>query len=195
DEGDVRFKELKKSSSKGRELYGKTLGIIGMGRIGRETARIAMGMGMNVLAHDAFIDAVDIEIRLHPDLNLTNPTVTLTSRSLDDVLKNSDFISLHIPGGGGEVIGEREINLMKPGAGLVNCARGGVVDEKALNAALISGHLSFAGLDVFETEPPVYLDILKRDEVSLSPHIGAATVEAQARIGAELADKITEILG
>ncbi len=194
DEGSERFKELKKSSSKGRELFGKTMGIIGLGRIGRETARIAIGLGMNVVAHDSFIDEAEIPLVLHPSLKATGPTIILKSISQDDVLAQSDFISLHVPGGGGTVIGAKEFAQMKNGAVLVNCARGGVVDEKALAAALESEKLSFAALDVFESEPPINKEILKYKNVSLSPHIGASTVEAQARIGEELAQKITAYL-
>jgi len=194
DEGSERFKELKKSSSKGRELFGKTMGIIGLGRIGRETARIAIGMGMNVVAHDSFIDEVEIPLVLHPSLNVKGPTIAIKSVAQSDVLAQSDFISLHVPGGGGTVIGTKEFAQMKDGAVLVNCARGGVVDEKALAAALESKKLSFAALDVFESEPPINKEILQYKNISLSPHIGASTVEAQARIGEELAKKITAYL-
>ena len=187
-----RFKELKKESSKGQELFGKTMGIIGLGRIGRETARIAIGAGMNVVAHDPYLDAetATIALKFHPKLNLGEMPVTIPMLSKEDLLSQSDFVTLHIPGGGEVVIGESEIALMKKGAVLVNCARGGVVDEIAMNKALNSGQLSAVGIDVFETEPPVYMDYFTRNDVSLSPHIGAATSEAQERIGEELAQKI-----
>lgn len=188
--GATNFKELKKSTSNGIELNGKTLGIIGMGRIGRETARMAMGLGMNVIAFDAFIKEAEVELSFHKSLKISNVKVMLRSISKEEVLRNADFISLHIPGGGTTVIGKDELAIMKPGACLINCARGGVVDEVALNEALNTKHLSSAALDVFETEPPVYLDILKHDNISLSPHIGASTVEAQERIGEELASHI-----
>ncbi|MBO6516561.1 MAG: D-2-hydroxyacid dehydrogenase [Bacteroidia bacterium] len=186
-----RFKELKKESSKGQELFGKTLGVIGFGRIGRETARIAIGAGMNVVAHDPYLESADVELKFHPAFNMASVKVPVPMISKEELLAQSDFISLHIPGGGEAVIGEREIGLMKKGAVLVNCARGGVVDEKAMSHALAEGHLSAVGLDVFETEPPVNMDFFTRDDVSLSPHIGAATSEAQERIGEELAQKIT----
>lgn len=187
-----QFKELKKATSKGQELYGKTIGIIGFGRIGRETARIAIGAGMNVVAHDAFIegDSVSVTLNLHPSLNQNNLEVQVPLVSKEALLQQSDFVSLHVPGGGQTVIGESEFAIMKPGSVLINCARGGVVDEKAMVAALESGHLAAAGVDVFEIEPPVYMDFFTRENVSLSPHIGAATTEAQARIGEELAQKI-----
>jgi D-3-phosphoglycerate dehydrogenase / 2-oxoglutarate reductase len=189
-EGGERFKELKKSSSTGRELYGKTLGIIGLGRIGQETARIALGLGMNVVAFDAMLDEAEIKLKFHPALNMNPQSIVIKCQTKEAVLAQSDFVSLHVPGGGKTVIGEKEISQMRDGAVLVNCARGGVIDEHALNSALNSGKLAFAALDVFETEPPVYKEILLHDNISLSPHIGAATVEAQARIGVELAEKI-----
>ena len=102
----------------------------------------------------------------------------------------ADFVSLHVPFTGSALIGEAEIQMMKPGAALVHCARGGVVDESSLKAALVEGRISFAGIDVFEQEPPVYQDILKLDNVSLSPHIGASTQEAQKRVGIEMAERI-----
>lgn len=185
-----RFKELKKESSKGQELFGKTLGVIGFGRIGRETARIAIGAGMNVVAHDPFLESAEVELKFHPEIKMDSVKIPVPVMSKDELLAKSDFVTLHMPGGGKTVIGEHEISMMKKGAVLVNCARGGVVDEKAMNEALNTGHLSAVGLDVFETEPPIYMDFFTRDDVSLSPHIGAATSEAQQRIGEELAQKI-----
>lgn len=189
-EGITEFKSLKKMAGKGFELRGKTIGIIGFGRIGQETARIALGSGMKVLAADAFIPAADIELNLHPDMSAQSITVHIKTTSVEEVLKNSDFITLHVPGQAQAVIGENEFKLMKDGAGLVNAARGGVVDEAALKTAIESGKLAFAALDVFENEPPVDDTMLKLDKLSLSPHIGAATREAQDRVGLELADKI-----
>lgn len=189
-EGNSKFKDLKNDCSKGVELKGKTLGIIGFGRIGQETARMAIGLGMNVIAHDPFAKQADILVSFHPALQASSVKITITTVSKEQVLKESDFISLHVPGGQDYVIGEAELAMMKNKAGLINCARGGVIDEKALNAALLSGKIAFAGLDVFETEPPVYTDILQHNNVSLSPHIGASTQEAQQRIGEELAERI-----
>lgn len=189
-EGVTEFKSLKKMAGKGIELRGKTLGIIGFGRIGQEAARIALGNGMKVLAADAFIPAADIELNLHPDMSSESITVHIKTTSVEEVLKNSDFITIHVPGQEKPVIGENELNIMKAGAGLVNAARGGVVDEKALKNALENGKLAFAALDVFENEPPIDDAILKVEKLSLSPHIGAATQEAQDRVGLELADKI-----
>jgi D-3-phosphoglycerate dehydrogenase len=194
-EGMSKFKELKKMSSKGTELRGKTLGVIGFGRIGQEAARIALGLGMKVIAHDAYMDSAVIKSLLHPDYSNTSPGIRINTVSIEEVLRKSDFITLHVPGQGKAVIGEKELMKMKPGAGLVNCARGGVVDEAALVSALQSGHIAYAGVDVFESEPPVNDAILKEHNTSLTPHIGAATKEAQTRVGDELASQIISILG
>ena len=134
--------------------------------------------------------SVPLSITLHPKFNVANPSVDVEILGKDELLEQSDFISLHIPYTGQTVIGSREFGLMKKGSVLVNCARGRVVDEEAMQSALESGQLGAAGVDVFEVEPPVNMDFFTRDDVSLSPHIGAATSEAQARIGEELAQKI-----
>lgn len=189
------FKALKKAASKGIELKGKTLGIIGIGRIGKETARIAIGAGMNVQAFDPYITKATVFIEFHQALGLNEVEVNIPMVSKEELLKTSDFITLHIPGGGEVVIGEEEIAMMKDGSGLINCARGGVVSELALNNALNSGKIKYAGVDVFESEPPVNTDIFDHENISVTPHIGAATQEAQERIGLELADKIISELG
>lgn len=188
--GVEQFNSLKKTASAGIELKGKTLGLIGFGRIGREAARMAFGLGMHVIAHDPYIREADVEMTFHPEAGLPAFKKTITTISKEDVLRNADFISLHIPGAQGYVIAEAELNMMKPGAGLINCARGGVVCEKDLVEALSNKTIAYAGVDVFEKEPPVYTDILKLNNVSLSPHIGASTAEAQKRIGDEMAEQI-----
>ena len=188
-EGESSFKDLKKSYAKGKELAGKTLGIIGFGRIGQEVAKRAIGLGMNVVAHDKFVDSVNIDLNF---FNGQTINFEITPTSLEEVLKKSDFITLHIPKIGDKaVIGAEEIGMMKDGAGIVNAARGGVIDEDALMFALEKGKLDYAGLDVFENEPTPSIHLLMQANVSLTPHIGAATLEAQDRIGTELADKIT----
>lgn len=189
-EGDSRFNELKKSYAKGLELRGKTLGIVGMGRIGQEVAKIALGCGMEVIAHDKFIDTVSLDFRLY---NGQSINVKIDSIPFEELLKRSDFISLHVPAQKEAVIGEAEMKLMKPGAGIINAARGGVIDEVALLKALDSGQLGFAGLDTFEEEPTPALQVLMHPKISLTPHIGAATLEAQDRIGTELAAQIISI--
>lgn len=188
-DGDSSFKDLKRSYAKGKELAGKTLGIIGFGRIGQEVAKRAIGLGMNVVAHDKFIDSVNIDLNF---FNGQKMNFEIIPTSLEKVLKKSDFITLHVPKIDDKaVIGAEEIGMMKDGAGIVNAARGGVIDEDALMFALEKGKLDYAGLDVFENEPTPSIHLLMQANVSLTPHIGAATLEAQDRIGTELADKIT----
>tara|TARA_A200000113_G_C8830359_1_gene343522 strand:- start:64 stop:1032 length:969 start_codon:yes stop_codon:yes gene_type:complete len=190
-EGDSNFKKLKKNYSKGTELKGKTLGIIGFGRIGQETAKIALGIGMNVKYYDKFIDSVSIELDF-----IQNQKVSfdLNSSDLDDVLNNSDFISLHVPAQKDYVIGKNEFEKMKSGAGIINTARGGVVNEEELLKYIENGHISFAALDTFENEPNPSIKVLMNPKISLTPHIGAATSEAQDRIGLELAEQISNLL-
>lgn len=185
------FKSLKKSASKGIELQGKTLGLIGFGRIGRETASIALGCGMKIVAFDPYLKNGDVEVKLHPDYNF-KCAINIKTVSKEDLLAKSDFISLHIPGGQGYVLDESDFAKMKTGAGIVNCARGGTINESALIKAIESGKVKYAATDVFEKEPPVDERVLRIDQVGLSPHIGASTAEAQERVGIELAEKIIE---
>ena len=190
-EGDSNFKGLKKAYAKGVELRGKTLGIIGFGRIGRETAKIALGVGMNVIAFDKFLESAEIKLEFmggkFVDFNIK-------ISKFEDLLKNSDFISLHVPAQKKHVIDKKEFDLMKEGVGIINAARGGVLNEIELVSALDSGKVSFAGLDTFENEPKPEIKLLMHPNISLTPHIGAATNEAQDRIGLELADQIARIL-
>ena len=190
-EGDSKFKELKKSYAKGVELKGKTLGILGFGRIGQATAKVALGVGMKIVAFDPFIDNAHIELEFF-DGQTVNFTIDTISK--EDVLKQSDFISLHVPAQEEYVISTNEFNLMKKGAGIVNAARGGVIDEVALVKAIEEGKISNAALDVFEKEPKPEIQLLMNPNISLTPHIGAATNEAQNRIGEELATQIIDIL-
>ena len=188
--GVAQFNQLKKTASAGVELKGKTLGLIGFGRIGREAARMAFGLGMNVIAFDPMITEADVEITFHPDANIPTIKKNIKTISKEEVIKQADFISLHIPGGQGYVLAEAEFKMMKPNAGLINCARGGVVNEVDLVNALKNKTIAYAGVDVFEKEPPIYDEILKLNNVSLTPHIGASTAEAQKRIGDEMAEQI-----
>jgi len=190
-EGESKFKELKKSYAKGVELKGKTLGIIGFGRIGQATAKVALGLGMKVIAADAFLEEATIELDFFDGQTVDFKIKTI---SKEELLKQADFITLHVPAQKEYVIGKKEIEMMKDGAGLINAARGGVIDEVALVEALDNKKLSFAGLDVFESEPKPELKILMSPHISLSPHIGGSTNEAQDRIGVELANQIIEIL-
>ncbi len=184
--GASQFDALKKKYAKGVELKGKTIGIVGFGRIGQAVAKIALGSGMNVVAFDPFIQEalITLDIQgLDP-----KPTVRIATVPLETLLKTSDFITLHVPGG--KVITKKEIELMKKGVILVNAARGGVIDEKDLVEGLNSGKIAHAGLDVFENEPTPDNALLSHPKISLTPHIGAATEEAQERIGIELAELI-----
>ena len=190
-EGETNFKGLKKAFAKGTELRGKTLGIIGFGRIGQEVAKIGLGIGMNIIASDKFIDQVDLRITLSTGDSID---VKIKTQDFDDLIENSDFISLHVPAQKSYVINAEVLSKMKKGVGIINAARGGVIDEVALIDALDSGHLSFAALDTFENEPNPEIKLLMHDKISLTPHIGAATLEAQDRIGEELASQISRLL-
>lgn len=190
-DGDTKFNELKKAYAKGIELRGKTLGIIGLGRIGQEVAKIGLGCGMEVIAHDKYIKTAPVKVSL---FNGQSMDVQINSIPLEELLKKSDFISLHVPAQKEYIIGEAEMKQMKDGAGIINAARGGVIDEVALLKALDSGKLSFAGLDTFEEEPTPAVQVLMHPKVSLSPHIGAATLEAQDRVSTELAEQIISLL-
>ncbi|MDB4738360.1 D-2-hydroxyacid dehydrogenase [Flavobacteriaceae bacterium] len=190
-EGELNFKGLKKAYAKGIELRGKTIGIIGFGRIGQEVAKIALGVGMRVIAADKFMEAATVPVKL---FNGQSIDVEIKIQSQESLLAESDFISLHVPAQKEYVIGSSEFEQMKDGAAIINAARGGVINEVALLQALESGKLSFAGLDTFENEPKPAMQVLMHPKVSLTPHIGAATGEAQDRIGEELAQQIAEIL-
>lgn len=188
--GIAGFKDMKKVYSDGFELMGKKLGIIGFGRIGQEVAKMAIGLGMEVLVYDYKQREFDVVVQMAKAYQSHNFKVTLKGQSLDTVLSQSDCLTIHTPGSA-EVIGAAEIAQMKAGSVLINCARGGVVNEVALAEALQSGQISCAGVDVFENEPPTNDLMISQDNCSLSPHIGASTKEAQERVGIELAEKIT----
>ena len=190
-EGETKFGALKKAYAKGVELRGKTLGVIGFGRIGQATAKVALGAGMKVIYSDPYMEKAEVKVDFFDGQEVS---FKFESKPKDDVLQEADFITLHVPAQKEYVIGKPELEKMKDGAALVNAARGGVVDEIALIEALDSGKLAFAALDVFESEPKPEIKILMHSKISLSPHIGAATNEAQDRIGIELADQISSIL-
>lgn len=190
-DGDGKFNALKKAYAKGVELRGKTLGIIGFGRIGQEVAKIGLGIGMKVIAADLFIDGAEVSVDLFDGQSLS---VNIKTIDLEALLAESDFISVHVPAQKEYLISTKEFDKMKNGVALINAARGGVIDEVALLSAIESGKISFAGLDTFENEPKPAVQILMNPAVSLTPHIGAATNEAQDRIGTELASQIISIL-
>ena len=190
-EGDTNFDGLKKAYANGIELRGKTLGIIGFGRIGQAVAKMALGLGMKVIAADKYVNEAVIRVDFY---NGQFINVEIVTESLEDVIKHSDFITLHVPAQDGYVIGREELQMMKENVGIINCARGGVIDEVALVEALDEDKVLFAGLDVFENEPTPEIRILMHPKISLTPHIGAATLEAQDRIGTELAEQIISLL-
>lgn len=191
-EGDSNFNGLKKAYANGIELRGKTLGIIGFGRIGREVARIGLGLGMKVIASDKFVGDAEIKVNFY---NGQFINVKIQTEPIDDVLKHSDFLTLHVPAQeNGYVIDEAEFKLMKDNVGIINASRGGIINEVALLKALDDNKVLFAGLDVFEEEPSPAVQVLMHPKISLTPHIGAATLEAQDRIGTELAAQIIGLL-
>ena len=188
-EGNSKFNDLKKAYAKGIELRGKKIGVIGFGRIGRETAKVALGLGMEVLAYDIFEVPNELELIIGANTKVNCPINVV---SIDQLIKDADFISLHVPFSEKPVLGKDEFENMKNGVGVVNCSRGGTIDEDALIEALNSGKVAFAGLDVFDNEPTPRQDLLSHPKVSLTPHIGASTNEAQERIGTELANLIID---
>jgi len=190
-EGDTNFEGLKKAYANGMELRGKTLGIIGFGRIGRAVAKIGLGMGMKVIASDKFVGNAEIKVDFY---NGQFINVDIKTEPMEDIFRHSDFITLHVPAQDGYVIGAEELEAMKDNVGLINCSRGGVINEVALLDALESGKVLFAGLDVFEEEPTPAVQVLMHPKISMTPHIGAATLEAQDRIGTELAEQIISLL-
>ena len=191
-EGDSKFKELKKAYSKGTELRGKTLGIVGFGRIGQEVAKIAIGIGMNISVYDLNLNETLLELSF---FDKTTKSFQIKMDNFKDLLAQSDFITFHVPAQKNYLISEDEFKIMKQGVGISNASRGGVIDERALEKQLSSGKISFAALDAFENEPNPDIKILMNARISLTPHIGAATTEAQDRIGIELADQIINLLG
>jgi D-3-phosphoglycerate dehydrogenase len=190
-EGDTNFEGLKKAYANGIELRGKTLGIIGFGRIGKTVAKIGLGLGMRVIASDKFVGSAEIKVDFY---NGQFINVDIVTEPMEDIFRHSDFITLHVPAQDGYVIGAAELEAMKDQVGIINCSRGGVIDEVALVDALDSGKVAFAGLDVFEEEPTPAIQVLMHPNISLTPHIGAATLEAQDRIGTELAEQIISLL-
>lgn len=186
--GNTEFAKLKKICSEGNELLGKTIGIIGFGRIGQEVARIALGLGMKVVAADPFVKEATIHIEIHGSNQTIN--VAIPTTDIKSLLSQSDIITIHIPKADKPVIGKEELNILKKGVILINTARGGVFDEDALIEGLNSGQIGGAGLDVFIGEPTPRADLLTHPKISLTPHVGGSTAEAQENVGRELAGLI-----
>ena len=192
--GDTEFGNLKKIASNGIELQGKTMGVYGFGRIGQEVAKIAIGLGMKVLAFDPYVTCVDLSLDLPALGQNSRIKVSINTVSEESVITHSDFITFHVPFNEGDkaIVDATKLAKMKKGVGLINCSRGGVISETDLFVALNAKQVAFAGLDVFEIEPPINMDVLQHNHISLSPHVGGSTVEAQNRIGIELAEKVIE---
>jgi D-3-phosphoglycerate dehydrogenase len=174
----MKTEKWDKKSFEGDEIGGKTLGLIGLGNIGRETAKRASALGMNVIGYDPYVKEAD----------------GIQWVSLDELLAQADYISLHLPKTkeSTNMIGAEQFARMKNGVRIINCARGGIINEDALYEALTNGKVAGAALDVFAEEPTTNWKLIKLDNVIASPHIGAATREAQARVGAEVAQKLIE---
>jgi D-3-phosphoglycerate dehydrogenase len=190
-EGDSNFEALKKSYANGIELRGKTLGIVGFGKIGQSVARMALGLGMKVIAAAQNTKKAVVKVSF---FNGQSIDVEIATEPLESVLKQADFITFHIPAQQGYLIGEKEFGIMKDGVGIINASRGGILNEVDLIEALDTGKVAFAGLDVFEEEPKPAVQVLMHPQISLTPHIGASTLEAQERIGIELAEQIISLL-
>ncbi|WP_395091268.1 D-2-hydroxyacid dehydrogenase [Vaginella massiliensis] len=188
-EGDSNFKGLKKAYANAFELRGKTLGVIGFGRIGIEVVKIALGLGMSVKVFNIEPVTKTIELNFYDGQKLN---FEITSTTLQDVIENSNYITIHVPSQKSYIIGKDEIARMKDGVVIINTSRGGVVDEKALVDAIEEGKVLGAALDVFENEPTPEMGLLMNQNLSLSPHIAGSTQEAQDRIGTELASQIIE---
>jgi len=190
-EGDTNFNDLKKAYANGIELRGKTIGIIGFGRIGQSVAKMALGLGMKVIASDNYVGKAEIKVDFYNDQFIN---VEISTEPIEDLLKHSDFVTLHVPAQKDYIIGAKEFDIMKDGVAIINCSRGGIINEVELIEALDNGKVLFAGLDVFEDEPTPAVQVLMHPQISMTPHIGAATLEAQERISIELAEQIITLL-
>lgn len=189
-EGETQFEILKKSYSKAVELSGKTLGIIGLGKIGIEIAKMGISLGMKVLAYNRTPKTETVELQFFDGQTLNFDLKTVT---LDEVLKKSDFISINTNKLSSYIIDAPEFEMMKDGVFIANAARGGVINEVTLIDYIENGKVAGAALDVFENEPNPELPLLMNPSLSLSPHIGGNTIDAQERIGLELANQIINI--
>ena len=174
----MKAEKWEKKLFEGDEIGGKTLGLIGIGNIGKEVAKRAKALGMSIIAYDPYVKSVD----------------GVKMVTLDELLANSDYISLHLPKTkeSANMIGKAQIDRMKNNVRIVNCARGGIIDENALYEGLTNGKIAGAALDVYAEEPPSNWKLIKLPNVIGSPHIGAATREAQGRVGAEVAQKLID---
>ena len=190
-EGDTNFGKLKKNYSGGIELRGKTIGIIGFGQIGQTVARMALGLGMNIIPFKLHHAEVSIEVDFF-QVKDASMLIKMRTQPFEYLLENSDFITLHVPfpPGAESILYKERIQMMKDGVHIINTSRGGVVNEDDILEALNSGKVAFYGADVYEDEPKPRKDLLQHPNVSLTPHIGASTNEAQERVGIEIAERI-----
>lgn len=183
------FASLKKQMSSFSEVKGKTLFLIGFGRIGKELSKMAIGCEMNVVVYDPYIDQANVDLQIL-DKSFVIP---LNKIELNEGLQQADYISIHTPFVGKAILDEVEFNLMKKNTIVINTSRGENINETALLRAIETGTIRFAGMDVFHNEPHINHDLLSHDSISVSPHIGASTNEAQSRIAEELVDKIISV--
>ncbi len=184
------FTVLKKQLSSRNEVADKTLLLIGFGRIGRELAKMALGLQMKVLVTDPFIAKAMVDMQI----NNQHFIFELPLVSKEEGLQKADFISLHSPYTGAALLDRAAFSLMKKGVYIINTSRGENIEEEALLEALHNGTVAAAALDVFQNEPTINPALLQHPQISVSPHIGASTVEAQERIAAELVEKIVAIV-
>lgn len=189
-EGDTKFDSLKKSFAKAYELSGKTLGIIGLGKIGIEVAKLGISLGMNIVAYNRTPKTEVVELNFFDGQSLK---FEIKSVTLDEVLQKADFITVNTSKLKSYIIDAPQFEMMKDGVFIANAARGGVINEVALVDYIENGKVAGAALDVFESEPKPELPLLMNPALSLSPHIGGNTIDAQERIGLELADQIINI--
>lgn len=188
-EGDQRFADIQKAAANGRELKGKTIGIIGFEKLGQALAQKAIALGMKVLAYDPKVNEAQINLEFFDQQKLI---FKIETTDLETLLTGSDIISLHTPRLKKPILSAKEFQKMKPTAGVINTSHGGVLDEVELVNALHNNTIAFAALDVFDNEPHPEIQILMQDKISLSPHISGSTLEAQERIGLDIAQQIID---
>lgn len=192
--GNTAFKALKRTFSNGFELKGKKIVILGFGTVGQQVARIAIGFGMEVIPVDNAFESIklDVDIFNLPNMSLT---VRLQMSSFEEALKVADIVTIHVPYIGKPLLTEKSFQMMKDGVVIINASKGGTIDEQALLNALEDGKVAGAGIDVFMDEPSPDGALLNHPKISVSPHLGASTTEAQRQIGLALADKVIEFFG
>ena len=190
-EGETHFSAMKKSFSKAIELEGKTLGVIGFGGIGQEVVKMGISLGMKIKVFTRNIKTETLSLNFYDGQSVSFQITT--GNDWDEFLTDTDFISINTPKSDGYILDTPQFLKMKDGVFIVNTARGGVLNEVALIDFIDNGKIAGAALDVFESEPTPELPLLMNPNLSLSPHLGGNTVDAQEKIGAELAAQIIEL--